>query len=36
MEAFPFSPPELEGWEQALGIITEQLSGATSKPLYRL
>lgn len=36
MEALPLSPLELEGWEQTVGIITEQLSGATCRPLYRL
>jgi hypothetical protein len=36
MEAFPLSPPELEGWEQTVGIIIKQLSGATCRPLYRL
>lgn len=25
MEAFPLSPLELEGWEQAVGVLTEQL-----------
>lgn len=36
MEACPLSSLELEGREQAVGVIIEQLSGATCRPRYRL